>query len=208
MTKPGRIGTLINKILFSVLVVGLFASVPHQPRAETLDSYPHRVDVDYTQDALVCPIRSAGVFGWSDALAGPGSAPAPENAARAVLWQEPDPRGVMLHWEHPVHNPTTDEYTILLYAQVTIGGPGSVVQIQATPPRPASRRSDNLASGPAAQVGGERMQAAAELTFTTDSVFFRNDPVGYAVEIWATRAGSDGCSLRLATYTFHNGNTD
>ena len=184
------------------IALGGFSPTVAQPLGDFphLEGYPHRIDIHYTQEALVCPIRSRGVFGWTNRLN--VDALAPENAAGAVLWQEPE-RGVMLYWEHPIYTPTTQEYTIPLRAAVTRGGAGSVEQIQALW-RPAARRSANYPSGPAAQVAGERLQSLAGMTFTTDSVFFRNDPIGYAVEIWVTAQGSNGCSLRLATYTFFN----
>lgn len=196
------VSTWATRILFATfcaLVLGGISPVVAQP----LEGYPHRITILYNQEPLVCPIRSAGQFGWSGELNVNDSLP--EGAAGAVLWQEPR-HGVMLHWEHPIYNPTTQEYTIPLRAVVTRRGAGSVLQINALW-RPATRRSDNFASGPAAQVTGSRQQSMASLTVPTNSVIFRNDPIGYAAEIWVTRQGTDGCSLRLATYTFYNDET-
>ncbi len=139
-----------------IVRVGLLALVAltgSQATANELSGYPHRVEIDYAEQSLVCPVRSARGFNWSDKAALPGQATVPEGAAGAVLWSEgPPPVGAMLQWDHPVHNPTTGEYVFRLSAQYTRGR-GPALQIQAAQ-RPASRRSENRASGTGAQIAG------------------------------------------------------
>ncbi|MEO1223011.1 MAG: hypothetical protein AAFX92_02200 [Pseudomonadota bacterium] len=203
---PREEGSDAQLFAIGLLRLSLLAGV--QATAEDLGGYPHRVEFDLAQEPLVCPIRSVGSFAWSDQAAGPGQASVPEGAAGAVLWTEgpgnaTEAIGAMLWWEHPVHNPTTGEYIFPLAAHYTQNG-GPVLLIQAAQ-RPASRQSENRASGTAAEIADGRPESVEAGVFrSTPNIGFDNDGIGWAVEIWATRQGSDGCSHRLATYTVHN----